>query len=118
MAVRHLLVREPQTSLQPSGEPPGAALRPLPPQQAVAPATGLTPREKWGYVFWGSLATLILVTEAIAAFWSDFPIPTISGTTGHLEREHNWVKLIVLGGIVILATRIIFYPWPYRRLDD
>jgi hypothetical protein len=121
MAVKHLLVRDsqaPPLPVQPAGEAPSAALRPLPPQQAAAALLPLTPREKWGYVFWGSLATLILVTEAIAAFWNDFPIPTISGTTGHLEHEHNWVKLIVLGGIVILATRTIFYPWPYRRLDD
>ena len=117
MAVKDLLVREPQTPA-PVAEPPAGELRPIPPQQAVQLAQPLTGRERWGYVFWGSLAALILVTEAIAAFWSDFPVPTISGTTGHLEHEHHWVKLLVLGGIVIVATRIIFYPWPYRRLDD
>ena len=117
MAVKDLLVREPQTPA-PVAEPPAGELRPIPPQQAVQPAQPLTGRERWGYVFWGSLAALILVTEAIAAFWSDFAVPTISGTTGHLEHEHDWVKLLVLGGIVIVATRIIFYPWPYRRLDD
>src|SRR5689334_23035471 len=106
MAVKDLLVREPRTP--PVGaEPPGVAMRPLP-AQTEQPVGPLTPREKWGYVFWGSLATLILVTEAIAAFWSDFPVPTISGTTGRLERDHHWVKLIVLGGIVLLATRIVF----------
>jgi hypothetical protein len=117
MAVKDLLVREPQAAT-PVAEPAAGELRPIPPQQAVQPTEPLTGREKWGYVFWGSLAALILVTEAIAAFWSDFPVPTISGTTGHLEREHHWVKLPVLGGIVIVATRIIFYPWPFRRLDD
>ena len=105
MAVKDLLVRESQA-------PPA---RPAQTDQPVGPLTG---REQWGYVFWGSLATLILVTEAIAAFWSDFPVPTISGTTGRLERDHHWVKLIVLGGIVLLATRIVFYPWPYRKVDD
>jgi len=75
-------------------------------------------REKWGYVFWGLLGAFILTTEALAAFWDAFPIPTISGTTGDLELHHHWVKLIVLGGIVMLAGRICFYPWPYRKIDD
>ena len=112
MAVKDLLVRESQAP--PVGAEP---VRPLPAQtpQPLGPLTG---REKWGYVFWGSLAAAILVTEAIAAFWSDFPVPTISGTTGRLERDHHWVKLVVLGGIVLLATRIVFYPWPYRKVDD
>jgi hypothetical protein len=116
MAVKDLLVRDTQAPPAGAGPPPGP-LRPLPAQAAPLEAP-LTRREIWGYVFWGSLATAILVTEAIAAFWNGFPVPTISGTTGHLEHEHHWVKLIVLGGIVLLATRIIFYPWPYRRLDD
>jgi hypothetical protein len=114
--LKNLLVREPQVPAV--GELPAAAARPTAVQAAIEPPHPMPAREKWGYVFWGSLAAAILVTEAIAAFWNGFPIPTISGTTGHLEREHNWFKLIVLGGIVILATRIIFYPWPYRRLDD
>lgn len=116
MAVKDLLVRESQAP--PVGaEPPAARVRPLP-AQIEKPLGPLTGRETWGYVFWGSLAAAILVTEAIAAFWNGFPVPTISGTTGRLEREHHWVKLIVLGGIVLLATRIVFYPWPYRKVDD
>lgn len=115
MAVR--LVRQPQ-SLPAVEETSRSGLLPLPAQRTPVSPHPLTSRERIGYIFWGSLAALILATEAIAAFWSGFPVPTISGTTGHLEGEHHWVKLIVLGGIVILATRIIFYPWPYRRLDD
>ena len=53
-----------------------------------------------------------------AAFWKGFPIPTISGTTGRLEREHTWVKVIVLGGIVTLGARVIFYPWPNRKPEN
>src|SRR5262249_7448716 len=106
MAVKDLLVRD--TQAPPVPAVPLRAL-PAPTAQPEAPPTR---REIWGYRFWGSLP------PAIAAFWSDFAIPTISGTTGHLEHEHHWAKLIVLGGIVLLATRIIFYPWPYRRLDD
>jgi hypothetical protein len=116
MAVKHLLVRESQAP--PVGaEPPAVGAGPLP-AQIYEPTGPLTGREKWGYVFWGSLAAAILITEAIAAFWNGFPVPTISGTTGRLEHEHHWVKLIVLGGIVLLATRIVFYPWPFRTVDD
>jgi hypothetical protein len=78
----------------------------------------LDAREMWGYVFWGLLGTFVLITEALAAFWSGFPIPTISGTTGHLEERHHWFKLIVVGGMAVIAARITFYPWPFRRLDD
>jgi hypothetical protein len=86
-----------------------------PPVEPVQPLSG---REIWGYVFWGALGTFILVTEALAAFWNDFPIPTISWTTGQLELHHHWFKLIVVGGIAVIATRITFYPWPFRRIDD
>jgi hypothetical protein len=79
------------------------------PESIVPPAT-MPGREKWGYAFWAILVTFILVTECLAAFWKGFPIPTISGTTGRLEREHTWVKVIVLGGIVTLCARVIFYP--------
>jgi hypothetical protein len=117
MAVKDLLVREPQTP--PVAQSPIRGPRPsYLGQEAIQPQSPMPPREKWGYVFWGSLGTLILVTEAIAAFWNGFPIPTISGTTGHLEREQHWVKLVVLGVIVIVATRITFYPWPFRHVDD
>jgi hypothetical protein len=118
VAVKELLVRQPKELAR--GESPLAAV-PRPSHlgaQTLQPQHPMPPREKWGYVFWGSLGAFILVTEALAAFWSDFPVPTISGTTGHLELTRHWVKLIVVGGITILAARIAFYPWPYKRLDD
>ena len=77
----------------------------------------LTGREKWGYVFWGIFAFFIFVPELLAAFWDGVPFPTISGTIGHLEREQHWVRVVVLGGIVVLAGRIVFYPWPNREAD-
>jgi hypothetical protein len=109
VAIKDALVREPsQTTVESS---PITAARPEP----VGP---LDSREIWGYVFWGVLGAFILITEALAAFWSGFPIPTISWTTGQLEQQHHWFKLIVVGGLALIATRIIFYPWPFRRLDD
>ena len=117
MKLQELVVREPQPI--PARPSPIDAPRPsLLGAETVKPRDPMPAREQWGYVFWGILGTFILTTEALAAFWTDCPIPTISGTTGHLEREHHWVKLIVLGGIVILAARIVFYPWPYKRIDD
>jgi hypothetical protein len=118
MQLQKLIVREPQP-LPERPSPIVAAPRPTYlGAKALEPETPIPPREKWGYVFWGILGTFILVTEAIAAFWEGFWVPTISGTTGHLERDHDWMKLIVLAGITILGARITFYPWPYRRIDD
>ena len=78
----------------------------------------MTRREMWGYVFWGLLGFfLVLVPEVMAAVWDDMPFPTISGTIGHLEREHHWFRIIVLGGIVTLGARIVFYPWPNREAE-
>jgi hypothetical protein len=110
LAIKEVLVREPSQKR-------AAASLLYAPGQAV-PTGPLEAREIWGYVFWGLLAAFILTTEAIAAFWSDFPIPTISWTTGQLEQHHHWFKLVVLGGLVLIATRVTFYPWPFKRLDD
>jgi hypothetical protein len=97
---------------------PISAPRPdLGPASLEAPAT-MPAREKWGYLVWGLLVGFILVTECLAAFWSECPIPTISGTTGQLEKDHSWVKVVVLGGLVTLAARIVFYPWPNRKAED
>lgn len=110
MAVKNVLVREPR-------QVPTEASSLVTPGQAV-PSLPLGAREAWGYVFWGLLAAFIVCTEALAAFWSGFPIPTLSWTTGQLELHHHWFKLIVVGGLVVIATRITFYPWPFRHLDD
>jgi hypothetical protein len=113
MAVQEALIREPRDP--PVQASPIAGTRP--PSQPEQPLA-LRSREAWGYVFWGLLATFILVTEALAAFLKDFPIPTISWTVGQLEQSYHWFKLIVVGSLVLIATRITFYPWPFRRLDD
>jgi hypothetical protein len=109
LAVKDLLVREP--SQMPTEVSPLVA-----PGEEI-PRRPLDAREMWGYVFWGLLGAFILCTETLAAFWSGFPIPTLSWTTGQLELHHHWFRLVV-GGLVVIATRITFYPWPFRRLDD
>jgi hypothetical protein len=110
MSVKSALVRD-------TGEPQ-VETSPIAAERPVVVSGPLDAREIWGYVFWGVLGTFILITEALAAFWSGFPIPTLSWTTGQLEQHHHWFKLIVVGGIAVGATRITFYPWPFRRLDD
>lgn len=110
MTTKGLVVREPREA--PVRTSPIAAAGSSIPEQPLGA------RETWGYVFWGALGAFILVTEALAAFWNGFPIPTISWTTGQLEQHHHWFKPIVVGSLVVIATRIIFYPWPFRRLDD
>ena len=37
---------------------------------------------------------------------------------GQLEEHHHWFKLIVVGGLTVIAFRITFYPWPFKKLDD
>jgi hypothetical protein len=110
MSVKSALVRD-------TGEPQ-VETSPIAAERPVVVAGPLDGREIWGYVFWGVLGTFILTTEALAAFWPGCPIPTLSGTTGHLEAKYHWFKLIVVGAIAVGATRITFYPWPFRRLDD
>jgi hypothetical protein len=101
----------------PVEQSPISAPRPELGPESVQPGA-MTRREMWGYVFWGVLGVvLVLVPEVLAAFWDDMPFPTISGTIGHLEREHSWFSIIVLGGIVTLGARIVFYPWPNRRAE-
>jgi hypothetical protein len=110
VAIKGAIVREPH-EIPVDGSPIAAARPSSPPPPADR-------RELWGYVFWGALGAFILTTETLAAFWSGFPIPTISWTIGQLELHHTWFKLIVVGGLTLVATRITFYPWPFRKLDD
>src|SRR5262249_42894597 len=117
MALQNRLVREAQQT--PERQSPIRGPRPSYfGARSLEPQHPMPAREKWGYVFWGILGAIILITEAIAAFWDGFPVPTLSGTTGHLEQEQDWVKLIVLAGIVLLAARIALYPWPFRHVYD
>lgn len=77
----------------------------------------LTRRDMSGYIVWGLLGLLVGVFECLAAFDATTPWPTLSSTVGALERHHSWFGIIVLGGLVVLAVRILFYPWPYKEPD-
>lgn len=77
----------------------------------------LTKRDLSGYVVWGTLGVLVAVFECLAAFDATTPWPTLSSTVGALERHHSWFGIIVLGSLVVLAVRILFYPWPYKEPD-
>jgi hypothetical protein len=76
----------------------------------VKAARILVPRiehRRWGYLVWVIALGVIGVPEIIAAKWSHWlPFTTISAMTGHLERHHNWVELLVVAVIVfvILST--------------
>ena len=74
-------------------------------------------RELWGYAFWGAMAVFVLVMELLAHFGPRTPFPTVSHTAAHLAAQHHWVKLSYVGGLVTLAARIVFYPWPNREAD-
>lgn len=67
-----------------------------------APAVGGRSAEFWGYLMWGLAGVVIAVPELAAVFeLADWP--TISATIGHLERDHSWVRLVVVFVIVVLA---------------
>ncbi len=71
-----------------------------------------------GYIVWGVLGAVIGIIELLAAINSDWaPWPTLSSTVGNLEHDHSWVGIFVVGGLVVIAMRILFYPWPYKHPD-
>ena len=77
----------------------------------------VTPREVWGYVVWGALTAVFLYFE-LSALDKDSTWPTLSTTAANLQRAHPWTAMLILGGLAILAVRIVFYPWPNRRYDN
>jgi hypothetical protein len=76
-------------------------------------------REIRGYILWGFLAVVVAVFELLAAYDGDAtPWPTLSSTAGTLQDHHHWTALPILGGLVVLTARIVFYPWPYRNPES
>jgi len=67
-------------------------------------------REGWGYLVWGVTTAAIVIPELSAVFTKQVIWPTISGTVGHLEYEHDWVGLIVVALIVGVLFGVIRYP--------
>ena len=106
------------------------AVEPLPVEQAPIsrPLPELEPPEVkgrpkgrvlLGYIVWGSIGAVIAVIELLAAIKTDWaPWPTLSSTVGTLQDDHSWVGIFVLGGIVVLAMRVLFYPWPYKESNE
>jgi hypothetical protein len=74
-------------------------------------------RERLGYIVWGVVVGFVLVMELLAAYTHGLAFPTLSKTVGDLEARHHWLRVVMLGGFVTLTARIVFYPWPNRRVD-
>jgi hypothetical protein len=86
-------------------------------EMGTDPATPAAGWQEWiGYIFWGVMAALVAIPEIVAFKWH-VPWPTISETVGHLERDHHWVRILVVGGLAVLSVRIVFYPWPNKAPD-
>jgi hypothetical protein len=77
----------------------------------AGPAAALVPRtarRRWGYLLWGIAGAVIGVPEITAAADNGaLPFTTISGMTGHLERQHSWVELVVVALIVLAVFSIV-----------
>jgi hypothetical protein len=79
----------------------------------------LTPREVRGYVVWGFVAGFVAAFEILAAFDGDAtPWPTLSRTAANLQEDYTLAGPLILGVLVVLAARIVFYPWPYRKAES
>lgn len=68
-------------------------------------------RERWGYGVWLLMGLVIAVPEIWAGVGTP-PWPTISATVGHLEARWNWVAIIVVALIVVVAIRAASYRQP------
>jgi hypothetical protein len=86
--------------------------------ESVEPGA-LDDREIGGYILWGVLAVVVAGFELLAAYDGDAtPWPTLSSTAGTLQANHHWTALPILGALVVLGARIVFYPWPYRKPES
>jgi hypothetical protein len=64
----------------------------------------VTSQRRWGYFVWIVAGAVIGIPEIIAAFSAGvLPFTTISTMTGHLERRHTWVELVVVAVIVFMV---------------
>ena len=83
------------------------------------PALGPVSSREWaGYAVWGILAAIVTAFELLAWRGRDIPFPTISETAFNLQTRHNWTAMPILAGLAVLAARITFYPWPFRRPES
>jgi hypothetical protein len=71
----------------------------------------LNARRRWGYWVWAIGAGVILVPELIAAFGAGWlPFTTISKMTGHLERRHSVLELVVVALLVWVVYSTVRVP--------
>jgi hypothetical protein len=71
-----------------------------------------------GYLVWGVVGAVSGVIELLAASNTDWtPWSTLSSTAGKLQEDHTWVGIFVVGSLVVVGFRILFYPWPYKEAD-
>jgi hypothetical protein len=72
-------------------------------------------KDQWGYVVWGTIATIVAIPELAAAFGREWvPWPSFARTVVNLQRRVPWLAMAVLAGFAILVVHIIFHPWPSR----
>jgi hypothetical protein len=75
--------------------------------------------ERRGYWFWGPTVLFVLLVELLGALSASFknaiPWPTISSTVGHLEKRWDWVAVIVVGLITVVAFHAIAYHAQQRQ---
>lgn len=67
-------------------------------------------KRRLGYLIWAVGAAVIGIPELTAAAGSSLPFTTISTMTGHLERHHSWVELIVVAGLVFGVYSLVRVP--------
>jgi hypothetical protein len=66
-----------------------------------------------GYIVWGALAALVIITEVTAWLGKDWlRLPTIAATGADLQARFPWAATIILAGMAVLAVHLVFYPWP------
>jgi hypothetical protein len=69
----------------------------------------LAPPVRRGYGLWAAVGVVIAIPEIWAAVAKP-PWPTISGTVGHLETRWNFVAVIVVAVLVVIAAHAVRIP--------
>jgi hypothetical protein len=70
-------------------------------------------KQDFGYIVWGALAAIVVVTEVMAKVGSTWlRLPSIGATAADLQARRPWLATIILAGMAVLAVHLVFYPWP------
>jgi hypothetical protein len=74
-------------------------------------------KQDFGYIVWGCLAVIVIVTEVMAKIGSTWlRLPSMAATAADLQARWPWVATIILAGMAVLAVHLVFYPWPDLNL--